>query len=137
MTAPVATERLRSMLLDSRARTLELVVDLAPDQLFGPRLDIVNPLIWEIGHLAWFHEYFALRRLEGRNSLLPNADALYNSAVIPHDDRWHLPLPSLDGTLGYMRSVQEALLARLEGSVASEHESFLYQLVAFHEDMHG
>ena len=46
-------------------------------------------------------------------------------------------MPSLDGTLGYMRSVQEALLARLEGSVASEHESFLYQLVAFHEDMHG
>ena len=71
MTAPVATAQLQNMLRDCRTRTLELVVDLEPEQLFGPRLDIVNPLIWEIGHLAWFHEYFALRRLEGRKALLP------------------------------------------------------------------
>ncbi len=136
MTAPVATRQLQNMLRDCRTRTLELVVDLAPDQLFGPRLDIVNPLLWEIGHLAWFHEYFALRRLEGRNSVLPDADALYDSSVVPHDDRWSLPLPSLDRTLEYMRSVQDALLARLAGPTASADESYLYQLVTFHEDMH-
>ncbi len=137
MTSPVATARLKDMLRDARTRTLELVVDLDPGQLLGPRLDIVNPLLWEIGHLAWFHEFFALRALEGRNPLLPNGDAIYNSALVPHDDRWSLPLPSLDGTLAYMRSVHEALLGRLEGDLASEEESFLYQLVAFHEDMHG
>jgi iron(II)-dependent oxidoreductase len=137
MTAPVSTARLQNMLRDCRARTLELVVDLKAEQLFGPRLDIVNPLIWEIGHLAWFHEYFALRRLEGRKALRPDADALYNSAVVPHGDRWELPLPSLNGTLEYMRSVQEALLARLEGPIASEEESLLYQLIVFHEDMHA
>jgi len=137
MTSPVATAQLRDMLRDARTRTLQLVVDLDDDQLWGPRLDIVNPLLWEIGHLAWFHEFFALRRLEGRNPLLPNADALYNSSVVPHDDRWTLPLPSLDGTLAYMRGVHEALLARLDGELASEEESFLYQLVAFHEDMHA
>jgi gamma-glutamyl hercynylcysteine S-oxide synthase len=136
MTAPVATRQLQSMLRDCRARTLELVVDLAPDQLLGPQLDIVNPLLWEIGHLAWFHEHFALRRLEGRNSLLPDADALYDSSAVPHDDRWTLPLPSLDRTLDYMRSVQDALLGRLAGPTASEDESYLYQLVTFHEDMH-
>jgi DinB family protein len=42
------------MLESSRARTLELVVDLDPDELLGPRLDIVNPLLWEIGHIGWF-----------------------------------------------------------------------------------
>ena len=62
---------------------------------------------------------------------------MYNSAVVPHDHRWELPLPSLNGTLEYMRSVQEALLARLAGPIASEEESFLYQLVVFHEDMHA
>ncbi|RZK82966.1 MAG: ergothioneine biosynthesis protein EgtB, partial [Methylobacterium sp.] len=46
--------QLLAMLQDSRARTLELVAGLGPDQLIGPRLDIVNPLLWEIGHLAWF-----------------------------------------------------------------------------------
>ena len=125
MTAPVASARLIELLRDSRARTLELVVDLKPEQLFGPRLDIVNPLLWEIGHLAWLHEYFILRRVDGRESLLPNADALYNSATVPHDDRWHLPLPSLDGTLEYMSGVQNALTERLKhlgGTPITEHK---------------
>jgi iron(II)-dependent oxidoreductase len=136
MTAPVASERLIKMMRDSRARTLELVADLEPEQLFGPCLDIVNPLLWEIGHLAWFHEYFILRRVDGRDSLLPNADKLYNSATVPHDDRWHLPLPSLAGTLEYMNGVQDALARRLKQPIANEEDSFLYQLTTFHEDMH-
>jgi iron(II)-dependent oxidoreductase len=136
MTAPIAATRLIDMLRDSRARTLELVVDLAPEQLFGPRLEIVNPLLWEIGHLAWFHEYFALRRLDGRDPLLPNADALYDSSLVPHDARWDLPLPALEQTLDYMRRVQDALVQRLDRPVASEEQSFLYQLTSFHEDMH-
>jgi iron(II)-dependent oxidoreductase len=136
MTVPVDTVRLTDMLRDSRARTLELVAGLDPEQLFGPRLDIVNPLIWEIGHLAWFHEHFALRPLHGGDTLLPNADALYDSSAVPHDVRWDLPLPSLSGTLDYMRRVQDALVARLEGTHGSERESYLYQLTTFHEDMH-
>jgi len=37
---------------ETRARTLELVDDLSEAQLMGPRLQIVNPLRWEIGHVA-------------------------------------------------------------------------------------
>jgi gamma-glutamyl hercynylcysteine S-oxide synthase len=136
MTVPVTAARLADMLRDSRDRTLELVAGLSPEQLLGPRLDIVNPLLWEIGHLAWFHEHFALRRLDGGDTLLPEADHLYNSAVVPHDTRWDLPLPSLDRTLEYMRAVQDALVSRLDRPLASEEESFLYQLTTFHEDMH-
>src|SRR5437867_9657955 len=43
-----------SMLTDARQRTLELVSDLKPEQMSVPRLDIVNPLVWEMGHVAWF-----------------------------------------------------------------------------------
>jgi gamma-glutamyl hercynylcysteine S-oxide synthase len=136
MTVPVTSARLADMLRDSRNRTLELVAGLSPEQLLGPRLDIVNPLLWEIGHLAWFHEHFALRRLDGGDTLLPEADHLYNSAVVPHDTRWDLPLPSLDRTLEYMLAVQDALVSRLDRPLASEDESFLYQLTTFHEDMH-
>ena len=41
---------------DVRQRTIELVADLSDEQLLGPRLPIVNPLLWEIGHTAWFQE---------------------------------------------------------------------------------
>lgn len=41
---------------DPRGRTLDLVADLTDEQLRGPLLPIVNPLIRESGHVAWFQE---------------------------------------------------------------------------------
>ena len=41
---------------DARQRTLDLVSDLSDEQLMGAKLDIVNPMLWEIGHAAWFQE---------------------------------------------------------------------------------
>lgn len=136
MTASLPAARLIDMLRDSRSRTLELVAGLDPQQLIGPRLDLVNPLLWEIGHVAWFHEHFILRNLDGRTPFLPDADALYDSAAVAHDRRWDLPLPALEGTLDYMARVHEALIARLDRPTASEAETYLYQLTSFHEDMH-
>ena len=80
-------------LRDARARTRLVADDLDGEREFGPMLAIVNPPRWEIGHVGWFQEYWCLRR-EGRESIVPNADALYNSATVPHDSRWSLPLPS-------------------------------------------
>src|SRR5436309_2756582 len=79
---------------DARQRTFDLVADLRDDQLLGPRLRIVNPLLWEIGHLAWFQEKWVLRHALGRPPLRADGDALYDSAAVPHDSRWDLPLPS-------------------------------------------
>jgi gamma-glutamyl hercynylcysteine S-oxide synthase len=119
MTQPLSAAVLAECLVDARTRTLDLVRGLDAAQLMGPRIEIVNPLLWEIGHVAWFHEYFALRRLDGGTPRLPQADDLYNSSVVPHDMRWELPLPSLQGTLDYMARVQDALLHRLGGSLSS------------------
>ena len=59
-------------------RTIELVADLSDEQLLGPRLPILNPLLWEIGHTAWFQEKWALRHLRGEPPLLERGDALYD-----------------------------------------------------------
>ncbi len=136
MTQPLPTASLVGYLNDARARTLELVHGLDATQLMGPRLDIVNPLLWEIGHVGWFHEYFALRRLDGGSPRLADADALYNSSTVPHDARWELNLPPLQGTLDYMARVQDALIQRLDREAASEEETALYLLTIYHEDMH-
>ena len=132
-----SAEMLVAMLRDSRARTLELVAGLNGEQLLGPMLGIVNPLLWEIGHLAWFHEHFVLRHLDGAAPVLRAADALYDSSAVPHDTRWDLPLPSLEATLDYMRHVEARLIARLERREPTADECYLYRLVTFHEDMHG
>lgn len=136
MAQPLSAARLAGYLTDARTRTLDLVRGLDAAQLMGPRLDIVNPLLWEVGHVGWFHEYFALRRLDGGAPCLPDADALYNSSIVPHDARWELNLPSLQGTLDYLANVQDAMLRRLGGEFASAEETELYLLTIYHEDMH-
>jgi iron(II)-dependent oxidoreductase len=138
MTALISNTKLIAMLQNSRFRTYELVDDLDDEQLMGPKFGTINPLRWEIGHVAYFYEYFILRQLYGEESLLGNqqADALYDSIAIAHDSRWDLPLLSLAKTKDYMQAVLDRLCDRLQGSTASEQDSFIYQFGVFHEDMH-
>lgn len=133
MTEQARIDQLAEMLRDARARTLALIEGLSDQQLMGPRLPIVNPLRWEVGHVAWFHENFILRGCDGRKPILANGDALYDSAKVHHDTRWDLPLPDLRGTLDYMARVNDALIARLNGGAEDE---YFYRLTVFHEDMH-
>src|SRR5258708_1564330 len=125
---------LADIVRDARATTLAFVRDLDAGQLMGPKLDIVNPLLWEIGHVAWFQHHFVRRWLDDRAPLLPGTRALYDSMRVAHDDRWDLTLPSLDGTLRYLTDVCETVLARLDQPLASPRDSYLYQLLTFHAD---
>src|SRR5713226_1876542 len=106
----ITSAQLIEALMETRARTLELVHDLSEAQLMGPRLQIVNPLRWEIGHVAWFQEFWVLRHLGRRPPILEQADELYDSARGAHDTRWDLPLPRIDETLAYMRQILERVI---------------------------
>src|SRR5207248_6366671 len=122
---------------DARRHTLALIEDLTDEQLMGPQLEIVNPPLWEIGHVAWFQEYWVLRHLNRRAPILPNGDALYDSAKVAHDTRWHLPLPSREQTLAYMQEVLDRITDRYQhqNEIEAQAEYFL-SLALFHEDMH-
>src|SRR5579871_3974709 len=95
---------------DARQRTGELIADLSRDQLLGPRLPHVNPLLWEVGHVAWFQEKWVLRHTAGRAPIRADADALYDSAAVPHDTRWDLPLPGPEETRRYLDEVRDRVL---------------------------
>ncbi len=127
-------------LRDARRRLLELVLDLDDDQLRVPRLAVVNPILWEIGHVAWFQERWCLREGSGDPSVLASADELYDSAAVQHDTRWELRLPTRAETLAYMTRVLEAAVMRLEhGADRAEFRGAAYcaRLATLHEDMHG
>ncbi|HEY1957190.1 MAG TPA: selenoneine synthase SenA [Polyangiaceae bacterium] len=118
-------------LRDARERTLGVSLDLDDVQWMGPRLPIVNPMLWELGHVAWFQEIWTLRR-DGARSLLPGADALYDSARVAHDTRWDLPLPDRAATLAYMNEVLARSIEAFD-----ERAPYFHELALFHEDMHG
>jgi iron(II)-dependent oxidoreductase len=134
MRIPDAT--LAAWIADARVRTLSLVADLRDDQLMGPRLPIVNPLRWEIGHVAWFQELWALRTAHAEAPLRDDGDRLYDSSAIPNRVRWDLPLPSRAETIRYLEEVRDRVLAKLAARPATDSERYYLFLSLFHEDMH-
>ncbi len=134
---PISKSRLADQLRDSRRRTFQLTDDLTPEQMIGPRnLAIINPLPWEIGHTAYFHELWCLRHRHGLASLHADSDQLYDSVNIAHDIRWDLPIPSLDTVRDYMDQVQARELQLLQSEDDGEEALYLYRYALFHEDMH-
>jgi iron(II)-dependent oxidoreductase len=126
---------LSAWVADARRRTLDLLRSLGDGELLGPRLAIVNPPLWELGHVAWFQERWVLRHAAGRAPLRRDADALYDSMAIPHDTRWSLPLPTLAETAGYLRAVSAAVLDA--APALPERDRYFVELTVLHEDMHA
>ncbi|HWA38561.1 MAG TPA: selenoneine synthase SenA [Burkholderiales bacterium] len=126
-------------LLDSRERMARVAGVFLGERLLGPRLAIVNPPLWEIGHVGWFQERWCLReRADGAlgESILEGADALYDSSAVAHANRWDLPLPTLEQTHAYLASVLGLVLERLDREPDNEALGYYVRLATFHEDMH-
>lgn len=130
-------ELLAAWVTDARQRTLESYADL--DQLEVPRLEVINPPRWELGHVAWFQEYWVLRHTLGGAPTVPDADALWNSALVSHASRWELPLPSRQRTLDLLASVRDQVVEALTHQAAGLDVRLRYftMLSVFHEDMHN
>lgn len=138
-----STEELVEALKETRACTLALVADLDDEQLMGPRLRIVNPLRWEIAHVAWFQEFWLLRHLAGQPPMLRHGDDLFDSAQVAHDTRWDLPLLSSEETSAYMQEVLDGVIEMSQTPAASVYHDgngydlrYFLQLALFHEQMH-
>jgi iron(II)-dependent oxidoreductase len=129
-------ETLEQWVVDARKRTFDLVADLDDAQLMGAQLSIVNPLLWEIGHVAWFQEKWVLRHALREPPIRADGDSLWDSAAIAHDTRWDLPLPSRQETLAYMTEVRDRVLDCLARSGADPRLSYYALYSVFHEDMH-
>lgn len=127
-------ELLCKWITDARQRTLELIADLSDAQLRVAHIPIVNPLDWEVGHVAYFQELFALRDVDGRPCKLERAREIYDSIAIEHAVRWDLKLPPRAVLLRYLNDVRDDAIAMVR---AGKHDDYRQQLAVFHEDMHG
>src|SRR3989442_9860256 len=134
-TSGATANDLAAHLRDIRTRTRRLTDDLSTEQLMGPMLPIVNPVLWEIGHVGWFHEYWTLRNVHGRAPLLERADRLWNSSTVAHSTRWDLDLPDREGIFGFLSQVLDRQLGWLDRGVDARGRYF-YELAIPHEDMH-
>ena len=142
----LAGEALSAALRDSRRRVLALVADLADAQWQVPRQDGINPIAWELAHLAWFAEFWILRgpHRAGNDSLMhavrpariAGPDTLFDSARLAHDDRWSVPLPGRAQVLDTLAGQLEACLHALPPA-DDDAALYFHRLALFHEDMHA
>jgi ergothioneine biosynthesis protein EgtB len=140
--------QLAAALRDARHYTLDLFELLAgagyDDPARVPRLPILNPPLWELGHTAWFAEWFILREATGSHpgeahghSLLARGDDWFDSNTVPHRARWTLDLPGAGALKTYCREVLDRILDRLEREPHDDAALYPYRLALAHEDMHG
>ena len=141
-------QELAAALQDARHYTLALFEALAiagyDDAANVPRLPIVNPPLWELGHTAWFAEWFVLRgALDSRpgaatgHSLLARGDDWFDSGTVPHGARWTLDLPPPGAVKTYCHEVLDRILDRLAHESNDDVALYPYRLALAHEDMHG
>ncbi|MFQ5401337.1 MAG: selenoneine synthase SenA [Anaerolineae bacterium] len=128
---------LAQALLDTRERELEVLSGLTHEQMFGSKMRIIEPPIWEMGHAGWFQERWILRYLDKADPIRTDADHLYDSFNIPNDERWDLAFPSERETRAYLDEVLRRCIQRLDGRTLTEEEAYFYRLAINHEDMHS
>ncbi|WP_267875602.1 selenoneine synthase SenA [Duganella radicis] len=109
-----------------------------------PQLRIINPPLWELGHTAWFAEWFILREATSSHPadanghcLLTKGDDWFDSARVPHRSRWTLDLPSPGGVKTYCHEVLDRVLDKLSREANTDEALYPYRLALAHEDMHG
>jgi ergothioneine biosynthesis protein EgtB len=141
----LAGAALADALRDSRAATLRAAFD--SDDWSVPQRQGLNPIAWELGHLAWFAEFWILRgphrlasdgRVDAaRPPRLAGPDAIFDSARLAHADRWSAPLPGRDELAARLAAQLDACLAEIPRDGDDDDAHYFHRLVLFHEDMHG
>lgn len=139
---------LAGALQDAREYTLTLFNCFTSAGLDVPRKvpfsPCVNPPLWQLGHIAWFAEWYVLRDAQSsapdaaqRTSLLTKGDDWFDSNTVAHRARWNLDLPSTGALKTYCHEVLDRVLDKLGRTKNDATALYPYRLVLAHEDMHG
>ena len=123
---------------EADARIRDLVESLDDTQRRVPYEPGINPPIWELGHAAFFFEFFLLRELYGGEIRMPGYDEVWDSFEIPHRERWREGVvPGKEETFDYYEHVIRETRDRVfDGDELTADEAYLTQYCVAHLCMH-
>ncbi|HEY8606758.1 MAG TPA: selenoneine synthase SenA [Noviherbaspirillum sp.] len=137
---------LSDALREARDYTLALLASYAAAgrEIRVPVLPWINPPMWELGHIAWFAEWYVLREAESsapgdaaRTSMLTKGDDWFDPQTVPHRSRWSLELPAAGALRTYCHEVLDRVLDKLSRTSNDDAALYPYRLALAYEDMRG
>jgi ergothioneine biosynthesis protein EgtB len=113
------------------------------DRANVPYMTIVNPPLWEVGHVVWFSEWIILRgapvgkeAMAQRPCLLTEGDRWFDSTPVTHKSRWTLDLPDTLSVKHYAGEVLARILHKLTQQPDEPAALYPYRMALAHEAMH-
>ena len=130
-----------SDLATTRRRTFVMTETLTDDDLILQHSPLMSPLVWDMGHIANFEEFWLLRELGGRKAHDGARDDMYNPFDNPRWIRSELPLLDRDEATEYLGEVRhevDDLLVHadfVEGPTLAR-DGYVFEMVVQHEAQH-
>jgi gamma-glutamyl hercynylcysteine S-oxide synthase len=130
-----------SELATTRRRTFVMTETLTDDDLVLQYSSLMSPLVWDMGHIANFEEFWLLRELGGSDAHDAERDAMYNPFDNPRWVRSTLPLLDRGEATEYLNEVRhdvDNLLVRsdfVEGPQLAR-DGYVFEMVVQHEAQH-
>jgi gamma-glutamyl hercynylcysteine S-oxide synthase len=139
---------LASGLQSARSRTLALFGCFVKAGLDVPRtlkpIEGIDPPLWQIGHIAWFAEWFVLREASSTNpasalrpSIITKGDDWFDGATNEPKARWMIDLPGAGAVRTYCHEVLDRVLDKLTRAPNTAEGLYPYRLALAYEDMCG
>lgn len=134
-------ERLSRRLRDVRDRTFSMTEPLNDDDIHGQFNPLMSPLVWDMGHVANFEEFWLLRELGGRTAHDPDLDEMYNPFDNPRWVRGNLPLLDRKAATEYLTEVRHDVdtvlrAADIRSGPAIARGGYVFEMTIQHEAQH-
>jgi iron(II)-dependent oxidoreductase len=137
----IDTHLVGAQLLEARARTLLLLAPLTDPELRAQHDPLLSPLLWDLGHIAYFEELWLTRNLDGHIEFV-EMPGLFNPFEHPRSERGSLALPGLAHCREVMDEIRHRVLLRLADADFDSanpllRDAYVYRMVLQHEYQHN
>jgi iron(II)-dependent oxidoreductase len=134
------TAAIASQLAEARARTLLLLAPLTDEDLRAQHDPLMSPVLWDLGHIAYFEELWLTRNLNGPIEFV-EMPGLFNPFEHPRSERGKLRLPTLAECREIMEEIRGRVLSRLamadfDCDNPLLRDGYVYRMVLQHEYQH-
>src|SRR3954454_8122871 len=108
--ATAVTASLEGALHEARQRTLALVAPFSDAELERVQHPLMNPLCWDLGHIAAYEDLWLVHRHGGEELLRGDLADLYDAFETPRAVRGDLPFLRGPEAFAYLGAVRERTL---------------------------